>query len=74
MCPTWEKQLIIIDSDNGEATYHAGIVDGPSSERKKDVNHGQPGVLQISTGLMTYCDWLFRIYTHLSTSLLSAVL
>lgn len=74
MPPSSQHLLIKIDSDNDEATYHAGIVDGPSSEKKNDVNRGRPGVLQISTGLMTNCDWSFRIYTHLSASSLPAAL
>lgn len=62
----------LIYFNNDKTSHHDGIEDGPSSE-KKNISI-MSGVQQISTGLVTNSDWSFRIYTHLSASLLVAVL
>ena len=68
--------IIITACDNAEVSYHAVITDGPQSrERKRRIKiRVWPEAVQISTDLMSICDWSFGIYTHLSTSSLPAAL
>lgn len=64
----------LIDLNNDKASHHDRVEDGPTSENKKISIHVWSAVQQISTGWATCSDWLFGIYTHISASLLVAVL